>query len=132
MNNGDIVKTTQLCEGIGNDEYMSWCMDNVARQIHPLTQGDPKKSFQLCQQAGERWYDNCVVVNASAFYSVSGRNEAIFICANVPLHLKNECYQRIIGQIVSDTITKNEKEKLCKTIEQPFNTQCFGGVNSAQ
>ena len=130
MNSGDIPKTTKLCEGIGNEQYTAWCMDNIARQIHPLTNGDPVKSFQLCQQVGEKWYNNCVIVNAGAFYSVGGRDEAIFICSQVPPELKNECFERIIGQIIADPIEKTEKEKLCKKIEAPFNNQCLSGLTS--
>ena len=130
MNGGDIAKTTQICEGINNDQYTAWCMDNIARQIHPLTNGDPVKSFQLCQQVGSKWYDNCVVVNAGSFYSVGGRDEAIFICSQVPPELKSECYQRIIGQIISDPILKSEKEKLCQKLELPFKNQCSSGIAS--
>ena len=131
MNDGDIPKTTKLCEEVGDDQYTAWCMDNIARQIHPLTQGEPAKAFELCQQEGPKWYDNCLVVNAGSFYSVGGRDQAIFICQNVPAHLKPECYQRIIGQIISDPIEKSEKEKLCQKLEAPFQSQCFPGILSS-
>lgn len=131
MNNGDMKKTSELCQKVGNSEYVAWCMDNVARQIHPLTNGDPAQSFKLCQDEGVDWYDNCLVVNAGSFYSVGGRDQAIFICQNVPPHLKNECYQRVIGQIVSDPIDTKQKQLLCQKIEQPFNSQCFAGINSS-
>ena len=124
MNNGDLEKTTEICEGAGNEQYIAWCMDNLARQIHPLTNGDPTKSFELCQKEGPNWYNNCLVVNAGSFYSVGGRDEAIFICKNVPGELKPECYQRVIGQIISDPIPKNQKLELCQKIEQPFGSQC--------
>ena len=130
MNNGDLVKTSEICQQAGNEQYVAWCMDNVARQIHPLTNGDPAKSFELCQQAGSGWYDNCLVVNAGAFYSVGGRDQAIFICQNVPPQLKNECYQRVIGQIVSDPIDKAQKQILCQKLETPFNNQCLSGLTS--
>lgn len=130
MQKGDIGKTTEICEGAGNEQYTAWCMDNLARQIHPLTLGDPIKSFQFCQQVGAKWYDNCVVVNAGSFYSVGGRNEAIFICSQVPPQVKSECYNRVIGQIVSDPIEKSEKEKLCQKIEPPFTNQCASGIAS--
>lgn len=128
MNQGDIAKTAQICQENGNDQYTKWCMDNLARQIHPLTSGDPTKAFQLCQQEGPAWYDNCLVVNAGSFYSVGGRDESIFLCEQVPSSVKPECYQRIIGQIVSDPIEKNKKEDLCKKIEYPFQTECLQGV----
>ena len=126
MHGGDMVKTAELCQETGNEQYEIWCMDNVARQIHPLTNGDPAKSFELCQSAGQKYYDNCLVVNARSFYSVGGRDQAIFICQNVPPHLKQECYQRVIGQIISDPIDRASKQQLCKKIEPPFNGQCFG------
>ncbi len=130
MNNGDMTKTSQLCQEVGNEQYEAWCMDNVARQIHPLTNGDPVKSFELCQQAGEKYYDNCVVVNAGSFYSVGGRDQAIFICQNVPPHLKPECYQRVIGQIASDPIERGQKELLCKKLEPSFASECFSAIAS--
>lgn len=125
MHDGDLVKTTKLCEDVGNEQYTAWCMDNIARQIHPLTNGDPAASFKFCQQVGSRWYDNCLVVNAGSFYSVGGRDQAIFICQNVPPHLKPECYQRVISQIISDPIEKSQKEILCQKLENPFQQTCF-------
>jgi len=130
MNNGDMVKTSKLCQKVDNKEYVAWCMDNVARQIHPLTLGDPVKSFELCQQEGRDWWGNCLVVNAGSFYSVGGKDQAIFICKNVPPNLKSECYQRVIGQIVSDPIDLGQKQVLCQKLEQPFNNQCLSGLNS--
>ena len=130
MNNGDMVKTSELCQKVGNDQYEAWCMDNVARQIHTLTNGDPGKSFELCQSAGPKWYDNCLVVNAGSFYSVGGRDQAIFICQNVPPNLKLQCYQTVIGQIISDPIEKNAKTAICQKIEEPFKNQCLSGLST--
>jgi len=130
MNNGDVAKTATICQDSGSDQYTEWCMDNLARQIHPLTNGDPSKAFELCKQEGENWYDNCLVINAGSFYSVGGRDEAIFICQQVPPNLKQECYQRVIGQIISDPIDKRTKEQLCQKIESPFNNQCFSQLSS--
>lgn len=131
MNSGDVAKTSQLCQEVGNDQYEAWCMDNLARQIHPLTNGDPAKSFELCQKEGSEWYNNCLVVNAGSFYSVGGRDQAIFICQNVPPQLKTECYQRVISQIVSDPIEKERKSAICQKIEQPFQGQCLSDLNRA-
>ena len=130
MNGGDIAKTSKTCQESGNDQYTNWCMDNVARQIHPLTNGDPGKSFELCKQEGEDWYDNCLVVNAGSFYSVGGRDQAIFICQNVAPNLKAECYQRVISQIISDPIDKKQKEALCQKVEAPYQPSCFGPLTN--
>lgn len=130
LNNGDVVKTAAICQGVGNSQHTEWCMDNLARQIHPLTNGDPAKAFELCQQVGGEWYDKCLVVNAGSFYSVGGRSEAIFICQGVPEHLKPDCYQRVISQIVSDPIDKKVKTDICQKVEQPFKNQCLAGISS--
>lgn len=132
MNNGDISKTANLCENTGNEQYTSWCIDNLGRQIHPLTNGDPEKAFSLCQQIGANWYNNCLVVNAGSFYSVGGRDEALYICSHVPSELKPECYQRLIGQIISDPIEKNAKDGICRKVEQPFSAQCLSGLSAIQ
>ena len=130
MNNGDIAKTAKICKEAGNDQYINWCMDNLARQIHPLTNGDPSKAFELCKEEGEDWYGNCLVVNAGSYYSVGGRGEAVFLCKMVTPELKQECYQRLIGQIASDPIDKSMKQKICQDLESPFNNQCFSGIVS--
>lgn len=129
IHDGDLIETTKLCEEVGNEQYTTWCMDNIARQIHPLTNGEPKKSFELCQKVGPRWYDNCLVINAGSFYSVGGRDQAIFICQNVPPHLKPECYQRVVSQIISDPIDKSQKEILCQKLEAPFSDQCLSQLS---
>lgn len=125
MKGGDLAKTAEICQKAGNDQYVTWCMDNLARQIHPLTNGDPAKSFEICQQVGPKWYDNCLVVNAGSFYSVGGRDQAIFICKNVPPSLKQECYQTIIGQIIGDPISKLDRQKICQSLEKPINEDCL-------
>lgn len=125
MNGNDLVKTSQLCQEVGNEQYTAWCMDNVARQIHPLTNGDPAQSFKLCRMEGTKWYDNCLVVNAGSFYSVGGRDQAIFICQNVPPALKAQCYSGILSQIPNDSIVKEEKVKICKSIEVSFADTCL-------
>jgi len=129
MNNGDVSKTAEICQGTGNDQYTAWCMDNLARQIHPLTNGDPSKAFELCKQEGTDWYNNCLVVNAGSFYSVGGRGEAIFICKQVEPAIKQECYQNLIGQIISDPIDKKMKERICQDIENPYNQQCLSQIS---
>jgi len=131
IHGGDIGKSTSTCEGIGNDQHTFWCIDNIARQIHPLTLGDPKKSFDLCQQVGKKWQNDCILINATAFYSVGGREEAIYICSETPQNIKSECYMRITEQIISDSIDRNTKEETCNKMELPYRNQCVSGLDSS-
>lgn len=130
MNQGDIAKTAEVCQKAESEEHVTWCMDNLARQIHPLTNGDITKSFSLCSIVGDKWREHCIVVNAGAYYSVGGRNEAIGICQRVIPETKEKCYQTVLSQIVSDTITKEEKASFCSKLESPFREQCMSGLYS--
>lgn len=129
MEKGDIQKTAELCQKIDNPQYVEWCMDNLARQIHPLTNGDISRVFSLCPLVGDAWREHCVSVNAGAYYSVGGRQEAIAICQRVISATKPKCYSLVSSQISSDPIDKEQKEILCRQFEQPFQNQCLSGVN---
>lgn len=129
MNGGDITKTAQLCQQIDNPQYVEWCMDNLARQIHPLTNGDIIKVFSLCPLVGDAWREHCISVNAGAYYSVGGRNEAIAVCQKAVPNTKPKCYETVMGQIVSDPISKKDRTTLCQMLETPHNNQCLSQLS---
>ncbi|OGY09548.1 MAG: hypothetical protein A2700_01395 [Candidatus Blackburnbacteria bacterium RIFCSPHIGHO2_01_FULL_44_64] len=130
MNKGDISKTAELCQKVGDPQHTTWCMDNLARQIHPLTAGDITRSFSLCGLVGDAWREHCIVVNAGAYYSVGGREEAIAICRRVVPETKEKCYQTILGQILSDTVDPQEKGVLCQKLEYPYVNACMSQLYS--
>ena len=132
MNGGDIKKTSEVCQKINNPVYVEWCMDNLARQIHPLTNGDITKVFSLCPLVGDAWREHCVAINAGAYYSVGGRQEAVGVCQKALAETKSRCYPLIIGQIVSDPIDKKTKESLCSQIEPPYGQQCFSQISALE
>ena len=125
---GNIGKTAYICQQIGQSQYTIWCMDNLARQIHPMTAGNISKVFEFCQTLGPGWAEQCIVVNAGSYYSVGGRDAAIEICKEVSNDTKSQCYQNILGQIVGDTITKQEKMAYCKKLESPYSSACLQQV----
>lgn len=130
MNNGDLVKTSEVCQKVGNPEYTEWCMDNLARQIHPLTNGDITKVFSMCPVVGDTWREKCITVNAGSYYSVGGRNEAIAICQRVLPQTKESCYNTILGQLIPDPIPTEQKTALCQQLEPPFGQTCLSQINS--
>ena len=130
MNGGDIKKTAETCQKIDNAQYAEWCMDNLARQIHPLTNGDIVKVFSLCPLVGDAWREHCVAVNAGAYYSVGGRQEAIGVCQKSVPETKQNCYGIVMGQIISDPIEKKQKLSLCSQLEPPFGQQCLSQVSN--
>lgn len=132
MNGGDIAKTAQICQKIENAQYVEWCMDNLARQIHPLTNGDITRVFSLCPLVGDAWREHCVAVNAGAYYSVGGRQEAIGVCQKALAETKPQCYSLVVGQIISDPIDKKQKSALCSQLEPPYGQRCLSQTSVLQ
>lgn len=124
MNGEDIVKTRETCEKIGNWQYTIWCMDNLARQIHPLTNGNIYEVFNMCSKLGDYWRENCIVINAGSFFSVGDSDSAIAICALITSYAQAECFNNVIGQIASEPVGFKEKKKLCQKIGGQFERQC--------
>ncbi|MBI2021725.1 hypothetical protein HYS93_02440 [Candidatus Daviesbacteria bacterium] len=125
---GGIPKTAEACLNTGNKQYTDWCMDNLARQIHPLTEGDISKVFSLCQQMGSDWLNSCISVNAGSYYSVGDSTTAIEICKKISAEGKQSCYQNIIGQITSEPSSNVRKLELCSSLEEPFRTGCLSQI----
>lgn len=103
-------------------------MDNLARQIHPLTNGDITKVFALCPLEGDEWRENCVTINAGSYYSVGGREEAIAICQRALPQTKETCYNTILGQLVPDSISVDQKRYFCQKLEMPYSNTCLGQI----
>jgi len=90
-----------------------------------LTNGDITRVFTLCPLVGDAWREHCVAVNAGAYYSVGGRQEAIGVCRQAIPQTKQQCYTLVLGQIISDPIDKSQKDRLCQQLEPPFRDQCL-------
>jgi hypothetical protein len=130
MNNGDIVKTAKTCEQISNNQYKIWCYDNLARQIHPITNGNIHRVFELCEFVGILWRDNCVVVNAGAYFSVGGREEAVAICNLIPYVSKNDCYRLVTSQILADNLSSSQKNSLCLKMRNNYDKNCLSQIKN--
>ncbi len=131
MNHGDLAKTTKDCDAIGNEQYTYWCIDSLARQINSLTYGNPFATFEICKQMGTHWYNTCVLINAGAYYSLSGRDEAIVICRQASSTLKSDCYRGAITMVKMDALDMTQKEQLCKKMEPSFANQCLEAIKTS-
>ena len=116
MHNSDLVITAQLCEAIGNRQYTAWCIDNLSRQIHPLTESNINKVWQLCSQIGQHNLTTCVMINAVSYYSVGDRPLGIDVCNTLDPTWRSQCLVPIINYLLSDNIAKNQKTDLCRRI----------------
>jgi hypothetical protein len=125
MYGGDIAQTARLCEKIPDSNYISVCLDNLFRQINPLTNGDTDKVFELCSLTGEENKVNCIVTNATSYYSVGGHATAIRICNKLDGEDSKDCNNRLINNIAADSLSKNQREEICRGLEASFVQECL-------
>lgn len=130
MYNLDLVKTAQLCEATANQKYTAWCIDNLARQIHPLTEGHVDRVWQLCSQIGKPNLETCVKVNAISFYSVGDRPRGIDVCNTLAPTPRSQCLQPVVDYLLMDNITRDEKQKLCLRIVGYDQQSCLERLKS--
>lgn len=124
MYQGDIVKTAKACEATDNRQYTEWCFDNLARQLHPLAESNLDRVFELCAKLGDYWREGCIIVNAGAYYSVGGRNEGITLCSRLGQPAQSVCFEKLTGQIVGDTVGREERHAICGKLPAPFSVRC--------
>lgn len=128
MEKGDIVKTARICEAVGKDQYVVWCIDNLARQIHALTNGQVEKAFEMCTQIGAYWRENCIVINAGSFYSVGDFNSALKICQTVAQIAQSSCFGQLTSQVIGDNVDKKVKADRCLKIGPPYEKNCTSQI----
>jgi hypothetical protein len=95
LEKGNIAKTRERCERAGMAQYTEWCMDNLARQIHPSTAGSVDKVFALCDQVGPRWKQQCVWVNAGSYASVGDPATGRAICERLETPEREKCLEKV-------------------------------------
>ena len=130
MKQNSIEETARLCEAIGNRTYTDWCMDNLARQIHPLTNGDIDQVFALCPKMGAFWTEGCIIINAGSYYSVGDREKPFTICSQLSLPAQNVCFEKLLGQIIGDTISNEEKAQVCTKLNEPYKRECHNRLKN--
>lgn len=117
---GDVGKVaTLICDVIRNEEHKQMCYNGLARQIHPIANGNLEKTIKLCSFIPDRnWSDYCLVVNAGASYAVGDRVTPFEICRNIGDSDKEMCYQEIIKVIRSYKKPNEDLKNLCLPIKE--------------
>jgi len=64
----------------------------------------------------EEWKNFCISVNAGANYSVGDRNVPFEICAQISEAGKEDCYGRILSQMISYAKPGEDIKALCQKI----------------
>lgn len=123
---GDLKKTAEACDAVGDARYRNSCYDNFARQINPLTRGETARVFSLCGFAtGAERQDDCALSNMTAFWSVGDRKTPFAVCAAIPERAQDTCYRRLAGMIGYYYAALPPERKLyCARLPKAYQTQC--------
>lgn len=124
---GDIKKVADnVCSFVSDDKLQKMCFEGLSRQIHPIANGSPKKTFMLCSLLPGKWQDFCISVNASASYAVGDRGVSFEVCAHIDENGKGECYNRLFSTIKAYSKDKNEMKTMCsKVLENDWQKKCL-------
>ncbi len=122
---GDIKKVSDVCADLSNDSFKTICFDGLARQIHPLTNGNSESADHLCSLMPSEWIKPCLVSVSKAAFSVGDRQMPFEIC-NAFAHSK-DCYATLISMIASDTHADENLQLLCAKInDSGWKQSCLG------
>jgi hypothetical protein len=122
---GNIDKVAKECEDIVAKEYQDTCFDSLARQINPITQGNPQIVFDLCNKMPVGWKNQCVNSNVSAFFSVGDRQIPFTLCEMIPQSGAQSCYEILQQRINSYTANLEERAALCGKVPKDFRSSNY-------
>lgn len=114
---GDYAKTYEWCAKVPDPQHRDACLNNLARQIHPEAQGDPRRIDELCSIMTAEDRAMCIARNATAEYSVGGRTLPFLLCDAEDEPSKNTCFSDIFRAMKSDVTPSTELLQLCTHIE---------------
>jgi len=126
---GDIKKVGGVCAELINDSYKTICFDGLARQIHPLTNGNTQSADHLCSFLPNEWIKPCLVSISKSAFSVGDRRMPFEICNT--LTPNKDCFGMLISMITSDTRPDEDKRALCEKINNSdWKRSCLGSFVS--
>lgn len=121
---GDIKKVGHECEMIKSNAYKTICFDGLARQIHPITNGNAQSADDLCSLMPLSFVRPCLTSIAKAAFSVGDRTMPFEIC-NKFAH-DESCYAILVSMITADTDLHEDPHALCAKIEDNnWQQRCF-------
>lgn len=124
---GDIKKVAHdVCNKLEEGKLQHMCFDGLARQIHPLTNGDSNRTMELCNlMPDDKWSNFCVSIIAGSAYSVGDRDVPFEICALVQESGKQDCYSRVFSIMRGYLKPQENLKTLCsKVLEDAWRKKC--------
>ena len=122
---GDIKRIGEECLKVTNSEYRKTCFDSVARQIHPLTEGNPEKVFSMCGLIPKEWQDACIASIAKAAFTVGDRVLPFTLCNKLEGRGQDTYYELLIPTMKAYIPDREKRSDVCKEINPlEWKNQC--------
>lgn len=120
---GRIQPVAAVCAGLGDPTHRDTCYDGLARQIHPMTNGNADATFRLCSEMAEM-ADFCVLTIVAAGFSVGDRATPFELCARITESAKADCHNRLFGIMRTYVADARERQALCDKVVAPYRQRC--------
>jgi hypothetical protein len=120
---GKIKQVADVCASLSDGSHRETCYDGLARQIHPMTNGNADTTFKLCSEM-EAMSDFCVMTIVLAGFSVGDRNTPFELCARIKDSAKEDCHNRLIGIMKAYVPDAKERVALCEKLKEPWKQRC--------
>lgn len=114
---GDIAQAGAVCEQVENQKQQAICFDGIARQIHPIIEGDARGVFALCSRLTIPWDTQCILSIVSADFSTGGRTLPYELCEQIGSAHQQSCYTTLFDVINFTLADKEEETQSCLLIE---------------
>ena len=115
----DVTPVGVECLKLGNNIYKETCFDSLARQIHPVTNGNPDEVFRLCGLMPQGFETACITSIVRAAFGVGDRELPFSLCERIEETSKISCYQSLGGIIKSYYANSQDGQALCEKITNP-------------
>lgn len=112
----DIKKVSEHCAKVPAADLKEMCYNGLSRQIHPITQGNLDKTFELCGLLGEKT-NYCINTIAQSAFGVGDRTLPFQICNRIDAQAKESCYSAIIYSARAYSKSSSELAGWCAKIE---------------
>ena len=123
---GDIRKTSDACLAVKDPTYQQTCFNNLARQLHPLTNGQLIPAIRMCDQFDPTWQDYCLTSIAVSDFANGGRDLAYKICPVMEDEHKPDCYDQLFGTMLGYSTSRADMELSCAPItDNAYRLQCL-------
>jgi hypothetical protein len=122
---GNVSQIIDLCLSSGEHNNQQACFDGLARQLHPITQGDAAKMQADCHLMPGEWEADCLGSMVGTAFSTGDRSASYILCGQATTANKEACYRQLLYLVRIVSRSKQEQVLLCdKITDDKYRKRC--------